>query len=544
MKALHCGTRPRGESDVTRRTLVVGCTDWPLTAAGISPGEPVAVLHAHRVQAATAAARSAGVQRGQRQREAQARCPELGLLRANPDTDARSFEPVVAAVTAFSPRVEIIRPGVVALATRGPSRYFGGDAALAGRITTAVCDTLTRIAPTDQREDRCRVGVADGLFAALLAASRRVVVPPGESPAFLAPFAVTILDRPELTDLLWRLGITTLGRLAALDEHDVLDRFGSDGLGAHRLARGLDERPLAARPARAELTVTTPFDPPAERVDVAAFAARGMAEQLHRLLQRHGLVCVRLAIEAETAHDEQQIRLWRHLDGAFTPAAMVDRLRWQLEGWWHCATPPSAGLSVIRLHADECAPVGEVQPDLWDAHATIDAQVRRTLGRVQGLLGQDRVATAVIGGGRTPGDQVRLVAWGDPREPARPGLPGTVTVRVPTGVEMPPWPGRLPPPAPAIVHANPLPAEVCDRTNRPVGVTARCTATSEPSRVSVAAGPWLDVVGWAGPWPVDERWWDAEQSRRRARFQMALSDGSAHLLAQEDSRWWVEATYD
>jgi protein ImuB len=277
---------------------------------------------------------------------------------------------------------------------------------------------------------------------------------------------------------------------------------------------------------------------------MVAFAARGLAEQLQQLLQRHGLVCVRLAIEAETAHDEQHVRLWRHLDGAFTSEAMVDRLRWQLEGWWQCADPPSAGVSMIRLRADECASVGEVQPDLWDASATIDAQIRRTLGRVQGLLGQDRVTTAVIGGGRTPGDQLRLVAWGDPREPSRPGLPGTVTVRVPTGVEMPPWPGRLPPPAPAIVHVAPLPAEVCDRADHPVRVTARCTATSEPYRVSIAAGRWLDVVGWAGPWPVDERWWDDAGSRRRARFQMALSDGTAHLLALEGGCWWIEATYD
>lgn len=532
-------TEPR-----SRRTLVVGCMDWPLTAAGIAPDEPAAVLYDHRVQAATSTARAAGVQRGLRQREAQARCPEVRVLQANPDLDARAFEPVVATVTAFNPRVEIVRPGVVALGTRGPSRYFGGDAALAARITAAVRDVLTRIAPADQRGDRCRVGISDGLFAALLAASRQVVVPPGDSAGFLAPFPVTTLDRPELTDLLRRLGITTLGALAELPERDVLNRFGTDGLRAHRLARSLDERPLLTRPPRAELTVGQPFDPPAERVDVVAFAARGLAEQLHELLRHHGLVCVQLAVEAETAHDEQQVRLWRHLDGAFTPAAMVDRVRWQLEGWWNASERPSAGVSMVRLRADECATAGEVQPDLWDATATIDAQVRRTLGRVQGLLGQDRVRTAVVGGGRSPGDQVRLVAWGDPREPARPGLPGTVTVRVPTGIEMPPWPGRLPPPAPAVVHADPLPADVCDATDRRVGVTERCTPTSEPSRVSIAAGPWLDVIGWAGPWPVDERWWDPGRSRRRARFQMALSDGTAHLLALEDSRWWIEATYD
>ena len=44
--------------------LVAGCADWPLTAAGVAPDEPAAVLRQHRVQATTVAARSAGVRRG------------------------------------------------------------------------------------------------------------------------------------------------------------------------------------------------------------------------------------------------------------------------------------------------------------------------------------------------------------------------------------------------------------------------------------------------------------------------------------------------
>jgi protein ImuB len=94
------------------------------------------------------------------------------------------------------------------------------------------------------------------------------------------------------------------------------------------------------------------------------------------------------------------------------------------------------------------------------------------------------------------------------------------------------------------VHSQPVPADVCDSLGQQVGVTQRYVMTGEPARVSIAAGPWLDVVGWAGPWPIDERWWDPQQARRRARFQVALSDGSAHLLTLEGGRWWIEATYD
>jgi protein ImuB len=52
------------------------------------------------------------------------------------------------------------------------------------------------------------------------------------------------------------------------------------------------------------------------------------------------------------------------------------------------------------------------------------------------------------------------------------------------------------------------------------------------------------VVGWAGPWLLDERWWDPPVRRRRARFQVVTADGRAHLLVVEDGQWWLEATYD
>jgi protein ImuB len=51
-------------------------------------------------------------------------------------------------------------------------------------------------------------------------------------------------------------------------------------------------------------------------------------------------------------------------------------------------------------------------------------------------------------------------------------------------------------------------------------------------------------MGWAGPWPADERWWDPAAARRRARLQVLLDDGTAHLLVLEHGRWHLEATYD
>jgi protein ImuB len=530
------------------RMLVLWCPDWPVTAAGYPPSVPAAVFHANRVVACSAAARAEGVRAHQRRREAQGRCPELITLEEDPGREARAFEPVIAAVEVFTPCVEIRRPGVVAFATRGPSRYFGGDEALAARILAAA-DLAGATG--------CRAGVADGTFAGELAArsaGRRInVISAGETPGFLAPLPVSTLDAPELADLLVRLGIRTLGQLAALPADAVLARFGTTGATAQRLARGLDERPPAARIPPPDLTVTAELDPPIEQVETAAFVGKALADELHQRLGRLGLACSRIGIEAETEHGEHLLRLWRH-DGALTAGAIAERIRWQLEGWWSSGAP-TAGLTLLRLVPDEVKADHGSQLGLWGGSAAADERAARAFARIQGLLGPGGVVTAVRGGGRDPADQVRMVPWGDPREPCRPDAAATDAppgpgrspqvrrTAGPAAGEAPPWPGRAPPPSPAVVHRRLVPAEVLDGGGRPVTVTARGEVSGPPASVATSGGR-ADVVAWTGPWPLEERWWDPGGWRRRARFQVCLADGSAKMLALESRRWWIEASYD
>jgi protein ImuB len=92
------------------------------------------------------------------------------------------------------------------------------------------------------------------------------------------------------------------------------------------------------------------------------------------------------------------------------------------------------------------------------------------------------------------------------------------------------------------VHDEPLAAEVLDAARRPVGVSGRGVISAAPASLSIAGGPWQPVEGWAGPWPVEERWWDG--GRRQARLQVTVAAGAAYLLSRTAGRWWVEATYD
>jgi protein ImuB len=110
--------------------------------------------------------------------------------------------------------------------------------------------------------------------------------------------------------------------------------------------------------------------------------------------------------------------------------------------------------------------------------------------------------------------------------------------------ETAPWPGQVPAPAPAVVHPEPLAAEVVDATGAEVVVGGRGLASAPPARLRVAGGRWTAITAWAGPWPVDERWWDPSLHRRLARLQVVTADGAAHLLKRSGGAWWVEATYD
>lgn len=516
------------------RTLVVHCPEWPIVAAGVEPGAPAAVLHANRVVAVSPVARDEGVVPGLRRREAQARCPELAVIAHDPARDARAFEAVIGALEVLTPRIEIIAAGTCAFATRGPSRYFGGDRSLAERAELLAADALgarTGVAGPP------RAGVADGLFAASLAARAGVtVVPPGTSAAFLAPLPAETLDRDDLVGLLARLGLRTLGQFAELPEASVVARFGADGALAHRLARGLDGRPLVAGRPRLELAVTAELDPPADRIDRVAFVAKTLADELHARLSGLGVACTRVAIEAETEHDERLVRLWRH-EGALSAAAIAERVRWQLDGWWHSPRRPTGGISLLRLVPDEVEAETGHQLGFWGGRTLADGRAARALARIQGLLGPEAVRRPERRGGRSPIEAVVAVPVGmvDPDDHRA----GPAASRVDA-----PWPGRLPAPSPALVHQPPLAANVLDGSGRPVTVDGRGQASAAPAWVEIANRAARAVTAWAGPWPLDERWWDAADRRRRARFQVVTDAGTAHLLVLERGQWSVEATYD
>ena len=468
------------------------------------------------------------------------RCPDLcwpagygrsapGAKTGGPDVGptaraaSQMFERVLGAMTRFCSGVEAVEPGVCAFGARGPARYFGGETALAREIIAAVADL--GLQP--------RVGVADGLFAARLAArgpGQVRVIPPGGSAEFLARHPVSVLADQDLAGLLNRLGLRTLGDLAALPFGDVAGRFGAAGEAAHRLASGHGFLPLAVRPPAEDLSVTQEFDPPEALAEPVVFAAKALAERMHEGLAARGLSCVRVQVRAAWADGRESRRLWRH-DGFLSAAAVADRVRWQLDGAPPAAQdgePGTGGIAVLRLVPDQVVRATGHQLALW-GEAVVSDQVARAAMRVQAMLGHAAVLRPVHDGGRNVGEQVTHVPFGEKREPRR--------------AVGQPWPGRIMGAAPGVVYPYGREAEVTDDQGCAVTVTGRCVISAEPARLAIDGEPVRHVTGWAGPWPLSERWWDPVAARRRARFQLLTGDGRAWLAAVQDGRWLIEAGY-
>ena len=536
------------------------CPNWAVVAAQAALDEPVVVLHGNRVIARSLAAGREGIVVGQRRRQAQACCPHVRLVAHDPDGDARRFENVVTAIAALIPRVEITEPGMLSFLAKGPSRYFGGEQAMAERMTdlaTSVIAGPDPASPAGSAVTTCPalaavggfgMGIADGRFAAAIAArqaaarGRPMIVDSGVDATadFLAPLSVHLLASvagldDEFVELLQRLGVRQLGQLAALSVADVLARFGRLGEFAHRIASGGDDRPPDTIEPPSGLVAVHVLDDPAHHVDTLVFIARQLADELTTALGADGKVCTRLVVTAETDHSERNERLWYRSTG-LSAAAMVERARWQLDAWVNTASI-TAGVTMLRLEPIEVRSDDGVQLGLWGGRTQADEWAARAVARLATLAGPEQVLVPAATGGRLPGDAFAWVpaVTADLAEPTQRLTPADG-----------PWPGSLPSPAPAIVHAQPLAIEVLDDKGRPVRVTGRGAVSAAPATVqrrTSSREPVEPIVAWAGPWPLEERWWDATRSRRSARFQLLTESGSLLLACLERQQWWLLGDY-
>jgi protein ImuB len=228
-------------------------------------GKPVALApelgRAQFIGETSPAAEVYGVRAGMRLGEAMARCPKLALVPPDPAGVAEAWEGVLAGLESIGAAVESGAPGALCFDASGLLGLHGGIEGVLGATRRAL-------------ERPARLAAAPSRFAALAAAARSrarkpfVVSGPLASlradldrersaaiaRRFLAPLPVDLLALDgrvaALVEPLERLGIRTLGELAALPRAKVSDRFGEPGITAWDLARGGGDAPLPRQPVQ------------------------------------------------------------------------------------------------------------------------------------------------------------------------------------------------------------------------------------------------------------------------------------------------------
>lgn len=474
--------------------------DWPLRRPDAPPDEPCQVVdHTGRITAVDRHAAAAGVKIGMRRREAEGLCPTVVTLDADPGAETAAFEPVVQAVEAVVPRVEMAAPGLLFVPVAGAVGYYGGEQPVVDRVAAAVACTA---GPGG------RIGLADGPFAARMAVGDPPVIVV-DTAAFLAALDVDVLGVAEIVDTFRWLGIGTLGDLLSLPRSAVASRFGNPGLDAYRIAAG-EDRPLRPRVVPAEVSVEERFEPPLDDLERSAFAARGLARRLMESLVPDGGIPHRIEVEAESAHGRVRVRTWRSND-PFTEAELAERIRWQLRAWVESGGVPG-GLARLRLAPADLSDRGR-QLKLGE-DAVSDVGTRRALARAQALVGRDAILQARPQGGRDPAERVCWQRWDE--EPGAATLdPGAL------------WPGRLPEPTPALVPPDPPPLEVE-------------WDGGFPTRVRMGSR-WEPVLTWAGPWRATGNWWEGEDPADR--YQIVTSAGAV-LCEVRAGRCYLAGIYD
>lgn len=271
-------------------------------------GRPVAVAPEpggpQIVGEASGAAEAFGVRAGMRLAEALSRCPALALVAADPVRAEAVWERSLRRLEGLGAAVEPARPGEAFFVLEPLCGLYGSIAAVLARARRALGPPA-------------RLGAGPNRLCAHAAATRMrarrpaVIVTEPAAWRLLAGLPVAALrdrlgderrrgwEEAAFIDSLERLGVRTLGELAALPAEAVADRFGEPGLRALRLARGVDE-PLRPRRPNEELV---------ERLGLPEAASgqqleRALGLLIERLLAhpaRAGRTIRRLRLEARLA---------------------------------------------------------------------------------------------------------------------------------------------------------------------------------------------------------------------------------------------------
>ncbi len=379
---------------LTRPTLA----DRPVLVGGTGPRGVVA--------GASYQARIFGARSAMPMAQARRRCPQAVVLPPR----FRLYQTISAEVMAvLGEAAPVLEPVSLDEAFLEPP-----DLAGAGGAEVAAFGTALRAAVRDRTGLPASVGAGSGKQLAKIASELakpdglRVVAPEDER-AVLDPLPVRVLwgVGPVAEASLHKVGVTTVGQLAAMDPREVTGLLGAAiGTELHRLARGVDDRPVAPRGAAKQVSAETTFDTDLTAMVEVHEAVRRMTAAAHRRLIASGRAARTVTVKARSADFTTASRS-ETTAVASTDLATLTAVAQRLAR----SAVPDGG---VRLIGVSLSGLGESPPPaLFDAVASADGWVPVPPGTEPQPAAEEAGCSAADDGGADPERDDRRWRAGD-----------------------------------------------------------------------------------------------------------------------------------
>jgi protein ImuB len=458
-----------------------------------------------RILQITPEAAQEGVQPGMTATRAQARCQDLQIIHRNPEDEEAAREILWECAGGITRDFEASGPGLVTLDLHG----------VRGSPHRLAMDRIDWLRELGLSAQAGAAGNPDLAFLAARLADPVLVFdePPERIRTRLAPLPIAALQPSEEWLEPFRIwGIRTIGDLAALPRHELVERLGA---GAGRIwdeAQGCSRRLLRLVRSPEVYRESLDWEDPVASLEPVFFVLRRLVERIcARLTATHlaaGSLDLRFWFEGAPSHQ----RIFRMPDPSRDPEILLRILQTHLESF--TAPGPIAGLSL-----EACATrASGGQTQLFTSSWKDPNRLADTLARLEALLGADRVGTPMPGFSHRPDTfQMRPFALTEPRS-RPPAIAGNEAAQ--------------------LVPGPPLRRY---RPRRPVAVRP---APSSDRPEEILSGPFQGALsGQRGPWLSSGDWWtEAEWTRKE--WDVRHQSGLLYRLVQEGGKWFLEGCYD
>jgi protein ImuB len=437
----------------------------------------------------------------------------------------------------FSPRIEVIGPGEVALDLDGLDRLIGDPPTIAAELRRTAADRGLRV----------RVAIAGTRTAARLLVHAHpglTIAERGDECRAVAHLSIDLLpivanpadnpDDPNGPNLqtLRRWGLRTLGDLANLPDDEVAARLGQQAVAWQRLARGEDPRPLVPALPEERFEQALDLEWPIEGLEPLSFVLGRLMDPLSAHLEARdrgaAVLHVRLRLVTREVH-ARSLQLPAPIRDARTlrTLALLD-----LE-----SHPPAAAIDHVTVAVDP-TPARVVQFSLLTRPLPSPEQLSTLMARLGALMGEGRCGAPAERDSWEPG-VFGMKAFA-PRESTDSHARGTHVhgTRRHGDTEISLTDLRASVPS--------CPVAAVRRFRSPVPVRVRLDA-GKPSRLTTDRrgldGGRIDMC--AGPWRTSGAWWDS-QIWNRDEWDVTLQDGATYRLfhERESGNWFLDGVVD